>query len=306
MNQTRFLENKVVIVSGAGGGIGSAIARMAAACGAKVVVNDIGASSGGEGTDARPAEAVAAAINEAGGTAVASFHSVADWDGAAAIVQDAIAAFGRIDAVVNNAGVVRDVIFHKMERADWDTVLGVNLSGCFYLARAAAPHFRQQSGGCYLHMVSTSGLIGNFGQVNYGAAKLGLAGLSKCIALDMERFKVRSNCIAPFAFTRMVGTIPANTEANRQRLELLKRMTPEKIGPLAVALMSDAASDVSGQIFGVRNNELILFSQPRPLRTVHTGEGWTAQSCLDVALPALRASFAKLERSQDVFPWDPI
>jgi NAD(P)-dependent dehydrogenase (short-subunit alcohol dehydrogenase family) len=301
-----LLENKVVVVSGAGGGIGAAIAKLAASCGARVVVNDIGASSSGEGNDARPAQAVADAITQAGGQAIPSFHSVADWDSAGAIIKDAIDAFGRVDAVVNNAGIVRDAIFHKMERADWDTVLGVNLSGCFYLARAAAPHFRQQSSGCYLHMVSTSGLIGNFGQVNYAAAKLGLAGLSKCIALDMERFGVRSNCIAPFAYTRMVGTIPADNQDNIQRLERLKRMTPEKIGPLAVALMSDAAQGVNGQIFGIRNNEIMLFSQPRPIRTVHTAEGWTPQSCVDVALPALRASFAKLDRSQDVFPWDPI
>jgi NAD(P)-dependent dehydrogenase (short-subunit alcohol dehydrogenase family) len=301
-----LLHDKVIIVSGAGGGIGAAIAKLAASCGAKVVVNDIGASSGGDGTDSRPAQAVVDAITAAGGHAVPSFHSVAGWDSAAAIVQDAVEAFGRVDAVVNNAGVVRDAIFHKMERADWDTVLGVNLSGCFYLARAAAPHFRAQKSGCYLHMVSTSGLIGNFGQVNYGAAKLGLAGLSKCIALDMERFGVRSNCIAPFAYTRMVGTIPSDTEANVKRLESIKRMTPDKIGPLAVALLADAAQDVSGQIFGVRNNELMLFNQPRPIRSVHTAEGWTPQACLDIALPALRASFARLDRSLDVFPYDPI
>jgi NAD(P)-dependent dehydrogenase (short-subunit alcohol dehydrogenase family) len=306
MSETGLLRNKVVVVSGAGGGIGAAIAKLAAGCGARVVVNDVGATSSGEGSDARPAQAVVDAIIQAGGQAITSFHSVAGWDSAAAIIKEAVDAFGRIDVVVNNAGVVRDAIFHKMERADWDTVLGVNLSGCFYLARAAAPYFRQQNSGCYLHMVSTSGLIGNFGQVNYGAAKLGLAGLSKCIALDMKRFNVRSNCIAPFAYTRMVGTIPANNEENLQRLERIKRMTPEKIGPLAVALMSDAAQGVTGQIFGVRNNELMLFSQPRPLRTVHTAEGWTPQSCIDVALPALRASFAKLDRSQDIFPWDPI
>jgi len=305
-SEAQLLQGKVVIVTGAGGGIGAAIARLAASRGAQVVVNDLGVSPSGEGSDVRPAQTVVEAIIQAGGQAVPSFHSVAGWDSAAAIIKDAIDAFGRVDVVVNNAGVVRDAIFHKMERADWEIVQKVNLSGCFYVARAAAPHFRQQNSGCYLHMVSTSGLIGNFGQVNYGAAKMGLAGLSKCIALDMARFNVRSNCIAPFAFTRMIGAIPANTEDNRQRLERLERMTPDKIGPFAVALMSDAAQEVTGQIFGVRNNEIILFSQPRPLRTVHTAEGWTPQACIDVALPALRANFTKLERSQEVFPWDPI
>jgi NAD(P)-dependent dehydrogenase (short-subunit alcohol dehydrogenase family) len=306
MTQARLLENKVVLVTGAGGGIGAGIARLAASYGAKVVVNDLGGSPHGEGQDTRPAQAVADEIKSNGGEAVASFHSVADWDGANAIVGDALKAFGRIDVVVNNAGVLRDKIFHKMEKADWDIVESVNLSGSFYVARAAATHFKEQESGCFIHMTSTSGLIGNTGQVNYGAAKMGVAGLSKCIAIDMSKFKVRSNCIAPFAFTRMVGTIPADTEYNRARLALVKRMTPDKIGPLAVSLMSDQAADVTGQIFGVRNNEIVLFSQPRPIRTVHTSEGWTVERCLEVALPTMRPSFYKLDRSPDIFSWDPV
>jgi NAD(P)-dependent dehydrogenase (short-subunit alcohol dehydrogenase family) len=306
MTQARLLDNKVVVITGAGGGIGSAIARLAASHGAKVVVNDLGGSARGDGQDSRPAQAIVDEIKAAGGEAAADFHSVASWDGAQAIIADAVKYFGRIDVVVNNAGVLRDKIFHKMDRADWDIVESVNLTGCFYVARAAAPQFKAQASGSFIHMTSTSGLIGNTGQVNYGATKMGVAGLSKCIALDMAKFNVRSNCIAPFAFTRMVGTIPDDTDYNRARLELMRRMTPEKIAPLAVSLMSDRAADVNGQIFGVRNNEIILFSQPRPVRTVHTVEGWTPESCLEIAIPAMRPSFHTLDRTPDVFGWDPI
>lgn len=305
MVQSSLLAGKVVVVTGAGGGVGEGIAKLAAAYGAAVVVNDLGGSAAGEGADATPAQRVVSEIEAAGGSAVASFRSVADWDGAHGIIQDALDAFGRVDVVVNNAGVLRDIIFHKMEKADWDIVRAVNLDGPFYVARAAAPHFKAQESGCFIHMTSTSGLIGNMGQANYAAAKLGVAGLSKSIAMDMSKFNVRSNCIAPFAFTRMVGTIPANTEENRRRLEIARRMTPDKIAPLAVGLMSDSAKDVTGQIFGSRMNEIIMFSQPRPLRTAQTSEGWTPESVIEKALPAFRPNFYPLDKSSDVFLWDP-
>ena len=299
------LDGKVMIVTGAGRGVGAAIAKLAALEGAAVVVNDLGGVEKGEGGSGGPAEEVAAAIRGAGGEALGNGANVASWDGAHQLFAAAMKAYGRVDAIVNNAGILRDTIFHKMSESEWDAVLAVNLKGCFNVARAAAPHFKEQQQGCFVHMTSTSGLIGNFAQVNYGAAKMGVAGLSKCIALDMARFKVRSNCIAPFAWTRMVGTIP-DTPENQARLEKMKQMTPDKIAPLVAALCSDAAADVSGQIFGVRRNELFLFSQPRPLRSVHTAEGWTPQSCIERALPALRGSFIPLQRSGDVFSWDPI
>ncbi|WP_235600778.1 MULTISPECIES: SDR family NAD(P)-dependent oxidoreductase [unclassified Sphingobium] len=300
-----LLSGKVVIVTGAGGGVGAGIAKLAAENGAKVLVNDLGGSASGEGADATPAQRTVDEIKAAGGEAAPSFHSIASWDGAQAIIQDAIDAFGRIDAVVNNAGILRDIIFHKMTPEDWDLVRSVNLDGYFYMSRAAAPYFKDQGSGAFVHMTSTSGLIGNLGQANYSAAKLGVAGLSKSIALDMKRFNVRSNCIAPFAFTRMVGTIPANDEANRKRLEIAKRMTPDKIAPLACGLLSDAAADVTGQVFGARMNELILFSQSRPVRTTQTGEGWTAESVVTHALPAFRPNFYPLDISSHVFTWDP-
>jgi len=305
MSQSGLLDGKVVIVTGAGGGVGEGIARLAASYGAKVVVNDLGGGPNGEGGDPGPAQSVADSICAEGGQAVASYRNVADWDSAHGIIQDALDAFGRIDVVVNNAGVLRDVIFHKMQKADWDIVCAVNLDGCFYVSRAAAPHFKEQGSGCFIHMTSTSGLIGNMGQANYSAAKLGVVGLSKSIALDMSRFNVRSNCIAPFAFTRMVGTIPATDERNRQRLEIAKRMTPDKIAPLAVGLMLDESKDVTGQVFGARMNELMLFGQNRPIRTAQTAEGWTPETVVSHALATMKPSFFPLDRSSDVFTWDP-
>jgi NAD(P)-dependent dehydrogenase (short-subunit alcohol dehydrogenase family) len=274
--------------------------------GAKVVVNDIGASVGGEGKDEGPAQAVVREIEALGGQAVASTDSVSEQAGAARIVGTAVEAFGRIDVVVNNAGILRDRFFHKMSAEEWDAVIKVHLYGSFYVSRAAAPHFKEQEGGCFVHMTSTSGLIGNFGQANYSAAKLGIAALSKSIALDMQKFNVRSNCISPFAWSRMIGSIPTETPEEQARVDRLKQMTPAKIAPLAVCLASDAAKDVNGQIFAVRNNEIFLMSQPRPVRSVHRSEGWSPQTVASHALPALKASFHELERSGDVFSWDPI
>src|SRR5205085_6739539 len=301
-----MLENKVVIVTGAGGGIGRDFALAMARAGAKVVVNDIGTSVKGEGASSAPAEQVVQAIRAAGGTATANTDSVAEWTSVNRIVQAALDAFGRIDAVVNNAGILRDRFFFNMSVDEWRAVIDVHLNGSFYVSRAAAPHFKAQESGCYIHMTSTSGLVGNLGQANYSAAKLALVGLSKSIALDMAKYHVRSNCIAPFAWSRMIGSIPAETPDERQRVEKLKSMETAKIAPLAVYLASDAAREVSGQIFAVRANEIFLMSQNRPLRSVHRDGGWTAETIATQAMPALRAQFYALERSQDVFSWDPL
>jgi NAD(P)-dependent dehydrogenase (short-subunit alcohol dehydrogenase family) len=298
-------DGQVVIVTGAGGGIGREIALAMAQQGAKVVVNDIGASVGGEGGDAGLAQQVVNEIRAAGGQATANNDSVADANGAQRIVTTALDTFGRIDCIVNNAGILRDRFFHKMSVDEWDAVLKVHLYGSYFVSRAAADHFKAQESGCYIHMTSTSGLIGNLGQSNYAAAKLGIAALSKSIALDLQKYNVRSNCIAPFAWSRMTSSIPADTPEEQARVARLKQMTPAKIAPLAVALAS-AACDVNGQIFAVRNNEIFLISQPRPVRSVHRGEGWTPESVLSHALPALKASFYALDRSSDVFSWDPL
>ncbi len=301
-----LMQDKVVVVTGAGGGIGREIAIAMALEGAKVVVNDVGAGLGGEGGSATPGQQTVQIIEQRGGMAVASVDSVAGWDSARRIVQCAMDSFGRIDAIVNNAGILRDTIFHKMAPEDWLAVIDVHLNGSFYVSRAAAEPFRAQGSGAFVHMTSTSGLVGNFGQANYSAAKLGITALSKSIALDMQRFGVRSNCIAPFAWSRMTSSIPAETPEQKARVAKLEQMTPDKNAPLAVYLASEAAKDVTGQVFAARHNEIFLMSQSRPLRSVHRGEGWTPALVAEHAMPALRASMLPLDRSQDVFSWDPV
>lgn len=306
MTDGKLLGGKVALVTGAGRGIGRDLSIQMAAHGAKVIVNDLGGSEEGKGADDVPALEVVKEIRDAGGEAEANFGSVADFASAQAMVDQAIDHFGGLDIVVNNAGILRDSIFHKMSEEDWDAVVGVHLKGSFNVSRAAATKFREQESGCFIHFTSTSGLIGNFGQANYAAAKLGIVGLSKSIALDMSRFNVSSNAISPFAWSRLIGTIPITDEVQKARVEKLKQMTPAKIAPLCVALASEAGKSVTGQVFGVRNNEIYLMGQSRPLRSVHAGEGWTPESVIETALPAMKANFYPLDRSQDVFSWDPI
>lgn len=301
-----IVSGKVVVVTGAGGGIGRGIALAMAQAGAKVVVNDIGVSLTGEGGGEGPAHTVAREIAAAGGQAVANTDSVAAYDSASRVIQAAIDAFGRVDAVINNAGNLRDRVFHKMSEEEWRQVIDVHLNGSFFMSRAAAPYFREQKSGAFVHMTSTSGLIGNFGQANYAAAKLGIVALSKSIALDMVRYNVRSNCIAPFAWSRMTSSIPAETDEEKARVEKLKKMEADKVAPMAVYLASDAASAITAQVFAVRANEIMLMSQPRPLRSVHYSEGWTPELIGEIAVPAMRKHFYALERSPDVIDWDPI
>ncbi len=301
----KMLEDKVALVTGAGRGIGREVAMMMAAYGAKVVVNDRGVSLDGSDESDSPANEVVRDIKAAGGEAIADFGSVSEAVEARAMVKKAVDTFGKIDIVVNNAGILRDAIFHKMTDEDWDSVLQVHLYGSFNVSRAAAEHFRQQQSGVFVNMTSTSGLVGNPGQANYSAAKMGIVGLSKSLALDMARFNVRSNCISPFAWSRMVGSIP-NTPDQEQRLNTLKKLTPDKIASVAVFLASDAAQDVNGQILAVRGNEVFLMSQPRPLRSVHRSEGWTPETLRDHMLPTLKPSFIPLDMSRDVFSWMPV
>ena len=306
MTNELTMAGKAVVVTGAGRGIGRDIALLMGALGAQVVVNDPGVSVTGEGRDQSPANEVAQEIRRRGGAAVASFDSVAGWDGAHRIIGCALDNFGRLDAVVNNAGILRDKIFHKMSEDDWRGVIDVHLHGSFFVSRAAAEHFRKQESGAYVHMTSTSGLIGNVGQANYAAAKLGIAALSKSIALDMRRYHVRSNCIAPFAWSRMIGSIPADTPEQQARVQRLQALETSKIAPMAVFLAADAAHEVSGQIFAVRGNEIFLMSQSRPLRGIHRGEGWTPRAIAEHAIPALRSNFIPLDVSGEVFSWDPV
>ena len=300
------LDGKVAVVTGAGGGIGREIALALAAEGVSIVVNDIGVSLTGEGGSESPAQETSGLITQKGGKAVISNESVSSWNGAQLIIKKALDTFGKIDIVVNNAGILRDTIFHKMDPSDWENVINVHLNGSFYVSRAAAPFFREQNSGSFVHMTSTSGLIGNFGQANYSAAKLGIAGLSKSIALDMSRYNVRSNCIAPFAWSRMTNSIPSNTDAEKERVERLKKMTPDKNAPLAVFLASEAAKEVTGQIFSARLNELFIYNQNRPVKSIHSENGWTPEGIAERAFPAFKNSMTPNERSGDVFSWDPI
>ncbi len=303
----KCVDGKVIVVTGAGRGIGREIAMLAASEGAKVVVNDLGGSAEGEGADVSVADQVVAEIKKAGGIAVPNGDSVADPQGAERIIKTAIDNFGRVDCVVNNAGILRDVIFHKMSWSDWSDVLAVHLNGSFNMSRACAGQFREQNSGAYVHMTSTSGLVGNFGQANYMAAKLGIMGLSRAIALDMARFKVRSNCVSPFAWSRLIGTIPVDTPEQKARVERVKTtMTASKIAPICVFLASDLAKDVTGQIFAVRKDEIFLMSQNRPIRVAHKDGGWTPQALAETMLPAFKSALYPLDRSQDVFNWEPL
>jgi NAD(P)-dependent dehydrogenase (short-subunit alcohol dehydrogenase family) len=299
------LQGKVAVITGSGRGIGREIALLLARQGASIVVNDVGVSLDGKGEDGGPAMEVVREIEKAGGKAVASTASVSEWESARSIVGKALDSFGRIDYVVNNAGILRDKIFHQMPPEDFEAVLKVHLMGSFYVSRAAAEHFRKQESGAFVHMTSTSGLIGSIGQANYAAAKMGIVGLSRSLSLEMARFNVRSNCIAPSAFSRMIESVPGATpEAQAKNLELRRSRTrPEQIAPVVAYLLSDAASEISGQIIGVRGNELYLYSQPRPVRVLQNSEGWTQERLCEQVGEGWKKSFVPLERTRDVFPW---
>ncbi|SFC27463.1 SDR family NAD(P)-dependent oxidoreductase [Tropicimonas isoalkanivorans] len=300
-----ILDGKTTIVTGAGGGIGRAVAMGLAAEGANVLVNDIGASLQGDGEDVDLAAKVCAEIKAAGGRACPSSLSITDPAAGQDLVTEAMDTFGGLDLVVNNAGILRDRMFHKMSHRDFRDVLEVHLFGSFSLSRAAASQFREQESGAFVHMTSTSALIGNFGQANYMAAKMALVGMSRGIALDMARYGVRSNCIAPFAWSRMTSSIPSETPEEKQRVERFKQMTPEKVAPLVAYLGSDLAKDVSGHVLSVRNNEIYVFNQMRPAHTLRRPEGWTARAIAE-AMPEAADVLTPLERSSDIFTWDPI
>ena len=301
------MDGKVALVTGGGRGIGREVALSLAEAGAKVIVNDLGAGVGGEDGDESPADAVVKEIAGQGGQAAANGDSVSDPDGAARMVQQAVDEFGRIDAVINVAGILRDNYFHKMELEQWRGVIDVHLNGTYLVSRAAMNHFRAQESGAFVHFTSTSGLVGNAGQANYAAAKMGIVGLSRVIAMEGVRFGVRSNCISPFAWTRMIENIPVTSEEMADAFRKFKEgATAAQVAPMATYLASDAAQDVTGNIFGVRGNEIYLMSQPRPIRTLHKSDGWTPDDLAQTLEPALRQDLYGLESSDQVYGWDPI
>jgi NAD(P)-dependent dehydrogenase (short-subunit alcohol dehydrogenase family) len=301
-----LLKGKAAVVTGAGRGVGREIALLMAKEGARVVVNDYGGSETGAGTSQKPADEVTDEIRRAGGEAVANYDSVATMAGGQSIVQTAIDAFGRIDVVVNNAGILRDRMIFNMTEEEWDAVIDTHLKGTFAVTRAAAPIMREQKWGRFINMTSTSGLIGNVGQANYAAAKLGIFGLTKVTALDMARYNVTANCISPFAWTRMIGTIPTETETQKARVEKIKQLSPAHIAPMAVFLASDAAKEVTGQVFGVRGKEIMLFGHERPIMRVHHHEGWTPARIADMFPGTLQHHLVPLVTSGQYFNYDPL
>lgn len=303
-----ILDGKTVLVTGGGNGIGKECALLAAREGASVVVNDLGGSlTGGDAGDDGPAELVAKEIREAGGKAVSNSDSVTDYAAVEGMLTQARDEFGALDAIMNPAGILRDTMFHKMSEDDWKAVIDVHLHGSFNVTRAAVEYFREREAGSFVLFTSTSGLIGNIGQANYAAAKMGIVGLSRIVAMEGARKNVRSNVIAPFAWTRMIASIPVKDEAGAERVKRMQEgMRADQVAQLAVALAADKAAHVSGQIFSVRGNEVVLFDQPRPVKSISRLEGWTPETLCEHALPAMENDFFDLGATTSVFPYPPI
>jgi NAD(P)-dependent dehydrogenase (short-subunit alcohol dehydrogenase family) len=301
-----MLQRKAAIVTGSGRGIGRAIALLMAEKGASVVVNDLGVSGDGTGGDQGPAQEVVAEIKKAGGKAVANTDSVAKAEGATGMVKTALDSFGRLDIIVNNAGILRDRMFHKMAPEDWQAVIDVHLGGHFNLCRAAINVFREQGYGRIVNFTSTSGLVGNIGQTNYGSAKMAIVGLTRLLALETQKLDICVNAVSPFAWTRMTSSIPVTDEKSAARVEKLKKMKPEMIAPLVVFLSSAEAKGITGQIFGARAGELMIFGVPKPLRSVHKRGGWTPEEVGAIAMPAFRNFFSPVMPSAEMFPYDPL
>lgn len=293
------LTGKVVLVTGGGNGIGRDCALIAAQEGAKVVVNDLGGGLKGEDEgSASAAEMVAQEIRAAGGEAVSNSESVTSLKAVEGMVEQARDTFGGLHAVINPAGILRDVMFHKMSEQDWDRVIDVHMRGSFNVARATIDLFREQNDGAYMFFTSTSGLFGNIGQANYGAAKMGIAGLSRIIAMEGARNNVRSNCLAPVAWTRMTQSVPIKDEAAAARRAVMaEKIRADQPARFSVAMVAPAASHVSGQIFGASGENIILYSQPRPIETVTKEEGWTVDTILSEAVPAMAPKFFDLNRA---------
>src|SRR5580698_4446592 len=253
--------------------------------------------AGGDEGSAGPAELVCQEIRAAGGEAASNSESVTSLKSVQGMVQQAIDTFGGLHAVINPAGILRDGMFHKMEESDWDKVIEVHLKGSFNVARATIEHFREQNDGAYVFFTSTSGLLGNIGQTNYGAAKMGIAGLSRIIAMEGASKNVRSNCLAPVAWTRMTQSVPVKDEAAAaRRQQMAAAIRADQPARFAVAMITEAAKEVSGQIFGAQGENIILYSQPRPIETVTKPEGWSVETIISEAVPKMAPKFFPLAR----------
>jgi len=302
-----ILEGKTILVTGGGRGIGRECALAAAKYGAKVLVNDLGGGMAStEDGSIGPAQEVVNEIRAAGGTAAANGGNVAKIEDVAQMVEQAKDELGGLHGVINPAGILRDLTLHKMTEADWDSVLAVHLRGSFNIVKTTIEHFREQREGSYVLFGSTAGLIGNVAQANYAAAKMGIVGLSRVVAIEGQSRNIRSNVLAPFAWTRMMDSIVPQNEEQAARLDRMKKtMRADQVAEFAVALCAPGA-DISGQIYAVRGDEILLFSQPRPIRSVSRIGGWDVNSILEAGLPSLKPSNIELCVPAAVFPYDPI
>ena len=311
-NGQGLLQDKVILVTGAGRGLGRAVALELGREGACVVVNDFGSSSNGMAREGEGvADQVAAEINVAGGRAIGNAGDVSSFADAQQMVDQAIKTFGRLDAVVNNAGVFSMHQFSTVDPAVFDRTVKVHLYGTFNVSRAAAPHFQRQRSGAFLHVGSTAGLMGMSGAVSYCAAKGGIFAMSKAIALEMREFNVRSNAVAPSAASRLSSANERETElglggANAQRMASgSDKGVPEDVAGLFVYLLSEQAKDINGQIFGIRGYELSLYGQSRPSRMLLADKRWDVEGIAE-KMAYFRGAFVPLESLQDVLAWKPV
>ncbi|MBI3783453.1 MAG: SDR family oxidoreductase [Deltaproteobacteria bacterium] len=278
------LKDRVAIVTGAGRGIGRGVALLLASEGAAVVVNDLGGNIDGSGQSSGPADEVVAEIKAKGGRAVSNADSVADFKAAANIVDTAVKEFGRVDVLVNVAGILRDRMVFNLSEEDWDSVIAVHLKGTFNTCRHASARMREQKFGRIVNFSSTSGLYGNSGQANYGAAKDGIAGLTRVISRDLGKYSITVNAIAPVAATRMTATVGQVAREARAKRGITAgapatalRMEPEDVAPMVAYLATDAARNINGQTFLVRGGVISLLNYPAPARTITKLGRWTPE-----------------------------
>ena len=298
-----LLDGKVVLITGGGRGIGRECAILSAREGARVVVNDLGGGIHGDGADAAPAQEVVDIIRAEGGEAVANTESVTDLKAVNRMVQQAMDVFGGLHVVNNPAGFLRDRMIHHMTEEEWDDIFAVHMRGHFNVVRASINHFRGQKEGSYVMWSSTSGLIGNVGQTNYGAAKMGVAGLARIVAMEGERVGVRANTIAPGAATRLTDSVPNRAPEVVATREAMRHInTAERPAQLAVALSSLASAHVSGQIFGSAGYNLSIYQHPRPIETYARDGGWTAETILRDFFPRVEKHMEPLERPEPQTP----
>ncbi|MFM8304575.1 MAG: SDR family NAD(P)-dependent oxidoreductase [Actinomycetota bacterium] len=271
-----LLDGRVAVVTGSGRGIGREFARCMASEGAKVVVNDVGVSLDGRGTEEDPAATVCREIEEGGGEAVPNYDSVTDFAGAERIVNTAVESFGRVDILVNNAGIVRDRTLVKMDESDFDAVIAVHLKGSFNCARHAAPIMKDQGYGRIINITSSAGLRGNFGQTNYGAAKAGLMGMTFIWAMELGRYGITVNAVAPAGATRMTASL-----YERSGMEVPPEQDPALNAPLVAFLASERAAHVNGQVLGRSDYAFTLFQHPKQVAFMWKDGGFTPEELAD-------------------------